>query len=109
MSDTDSNGTRNNWKDREVGALWVQKSAKGQKYMTGHISIDATTDEKHKVVIFENGGKKDEQGQVKNIKAPDFRVYLSESPQDGSSEKEESAEASVAAKSTPDTSEEVIF
>ena len=108
MSDTDSNVTRN-WKEREVGALWVQKSAKGQKYMTGHISIDAASDEKHKLVIFENSGKKDESGQVKNVKAPDFRVYLSESPQQGSSDNKEAAEASAAATSTPDTSEEVIF
>jgi len=34
---------------------------------------------------------------------------LSESPQDGSSDKQESAEASAAATSTPDSSEEVIF
>ena len=53
MSDTYNNEKRNEWKEREVGALWVQKSAKGQKYMTGHVSINPNSDNT-KVVIFEN-------------------------------------------------------
>ena len=85
------------------------EECKRSKIYDRHISIDAASDEKHKLVIFEDSGKKDESGQVKNVKAPDFRVYLSESPQQGSSDNKESAEASAAATSTPDTSEEVIF
>ena len=104
---------RNEWKEREVGALWVQKSAKGQKYMTGHVSISPNT-ENTKVVIFENSGKKDENGKVKNEKAPDFRVYLSETTQ--SSNKSETTdkassqkEATEATESVPQTEEEVLF
>ena len=85
---------RNEWKEREVGALWVQKSAKGQKYMTGHVSI--------------NSGKKDENGKVKNEKAPDFRVYLSEAS--NSSQKTNTKPSEEATKSSvPETEEEVLF
>lgn len=108
MSD---NEKRNEWKDREVGALWVQKSAKGQKYMTGHISINPKASENTKVVIFENTGKKDEQGNVKNDKAPDFRVYLSESTENRGSAQTQSKEVSkeAATASLPETEEEVLF
>ena len=98
---------RNEWKEREVGALWVQKSAKGQKYMTGHVSINPSS-ENTKVVIFENSGKKDENGKVKNEKAPDFRVYLSEasnsSQQANTKPSEEATKSSV-----PEIEEEVLF
>ena len=98
---------RNEWKEREVGALWVQKSAKGQKYMTGHISV-SPTNENTKVVIFENSGKKDENGKVKNEKAPDFRVYLSEATKSPSSPKQE-ATKEADTESVPSTDEEVLF
>jgi len=98
---------RNEWKEREVGALWVQKSAKGQKYMTGHISV-SPTNENTKVVIFENSGKKDENGKVKNEKAPDFRVYLSETTKSPSSPKQEATKEADTA-SVPSTDEEVLF
>jgi uncharacterized protein (DUF736 family) len=108
MSD---NEKRNEWKDREVGALWVQKSAKGQKYMTGHISINPKASENTKVVIFENTGKKDENGNVRNDKAPDFRVYLSESTENKGSTQTQPKEASkeAATASLPETEEEVLF
>ena len=98
---------RNEWKEREVGALWVQKSAKGQKYMTGHVSINPSS-ENTKVVIFENSGKKDENGKIKNEKAPDFRVYLSEAS--NSSQKANTKPSEEATKSSvPETEEEVLF
>ena len=96
---------RNEWKEREVGALWVQKSAKGQKYMTGHVSINPSS-ENTKVVIFENSGKKDENGKVKNDKAPDFRVYLSENT--NSSQKTQ-APKEADTTSVPETEEETAF
>ena len=105
MSDTYNNEKRNEWKEREVGALWVQKSAKGQKYMTGHVSISPNT-ENTKVVIFENSGKKDENGKVKNEKAPDFRVYLSETTQSSSKGQGTTKEETS---SVPSSEEEVLF
>tara|TARA_B100000214_G_C23964038_1_gene626806 strand:+ start:1776 stop:2111 length:336 start_codon:yes stop_codon:yes gene_type:complete len=101
---------RNEWKEREVGALWVQKSAKGQKYMTGHVSISPNT-ENTKVVIFENSGKKDENGKVKNEKAPDFRVYLSETTQSSKTSEttEKASSQKEATESVPQTEEEVLF
>jgi len=113
MSNTyNNNEKRNEWKEREVGALWVQKSARGQKYMTGHVSINPNASENTKVVIFENTGKKDENGNVRNEKAPDFRVYLSEPAEGkGSTTKPQAQEApkEAATASLPETEEEVLF
>ena len=105
MSDTYNNEKRNEWKEREVGALWVQKSAKGQKYMTGHVSINPNSDNT-KVVIFENSNKKDENGKIKNEKAPDFRVYLSENSQNHSKGQGTTKEETS---SVPSSEEEVLF
>ena len=105
MSDTYNNEKRNEWKEREVGALWVQKSAKGQKYMTGHVSINPNSDNT-KVVIFENSNKKDENGKIKNEKAPDFRVYLSENSQSPSKGQGATKEETS---SVPSSEEEVLF
>ena len=96
---------RNEWKEREVGALWVQKSAKGQKYMTGHVSINPNSDNT-KVVIFENSNKKDENGKIKNEKAPDFRIYLSENSQNSSNGQGTTKEETS---SVPSSEEEVLF
>tara|TARA_Y100000593_G_scaffold5482_3_gene10785 strand:- start:2767 stop:3084 length:318 start_codon:yes stop_codon:yes gene_type:complete len=105
MSDTYNNEKRNEWKEREVGALWVQKSAKGQKYMTGHVSISPDNGNT-KVVIFENSNKKDENGKIKNEKAPDFRVYLSENSQNTSKDQGTTKEETS---SVPSSEEEVLF
>ena len=105
MSDTYNNEKRNEWKEREVGALWVQNSAKGQKYMTGHVSINPNSDNT-KVVIFENSNKKDENGKIKNEKAPDFRVYLSENSQISSNGHGPTKEDRS---SVPSSEEEVLF
>ena len=105
MSDTYNNEKRNEWKEREVGALWVQKSAKGQKYMTGHVSINPNSDNT-KVVIFENSNKKDENGKIKNEKAPDFRIYLSENSQNSSNGQGTTKEETS---SVPSSEEEVLF
>jgi len=57
------------WKDShpEIGALWV-KEGKGQKFMSGHISLDDGKT-KHRCVIYSN--------KYKTGNAPDFRIYLS--------------------------------
>lgn len=53
---------KNEWDNREIGALWVNAKPGGDKYLTGHIN-------KEKVIVFKNKFKED------NEKAPDFRVY----------------------------------
>lgn len=75
-NNVNSNNT-SDWNDREIGAIWMKTSAKGKKYMTGQIT-NSFTGEKEPIVIFSNTSKKDEKGNVKNEKAPDFRVYKSE-------------------------------
>ena len=73
MSENSSNENSSNengsWKDThpEVGALWV-KEGKGQKFMSGHFSLDDGKT-KHRCVIYSN--------KYKTGNAPDFRVYLS--------------------------------
>ena len=58
-----SDNNKNDWSDRELGALWVNvKNGKNEKYLTGHIN-------NQKVIIFKN------QFKEENPKAPDFRVY----------------------------------
>ena len=63
MSNSESN---NDWKEREIGALWKRESS-NQKYLSGKMKVG---DEELGVVIFTNRYK--EEGS----KQPDFRVYL---------------------------------
>ena len=79
MSENNSNSNKTSeWNNREIGAIWMRTSKDGtKKYMTGQIT-DSFTGEKQKIVIFKNLSKKDENGNIKNEKAPDFRIYKSE-------------------------------
>jgi uncharacterized protein (DUF736 family) len=77
MSDSNNNPKDGGWKDREIGALWLRKSASGNKYLSGHItsSEDGDIEEsKERVIVFANKDKKSE-------KAPDYRIYRSEPKQ----------------------------
>ena len=64
-----SNDTKaNDWKKREVGALWRKESAT-QKYFSGHVKIDDYGEEKLlKVVVLKNNYKEKDNH-------PDFRIY----------------------------------
>ena len=73
--------------------------------MTGHVSINPNSDNT-KVVIFENSNKKDESGKIKNDKAPDFRIYLSENSQNSSKGQGTTKEETS---SVPSSEEEVLF
>ena len=74
---------KNDWQERELGALWAKKSNSGSQYMTGHITMKGTS-EKVPLVVFRNKNKYNEDGSVKNENAPDLRVYLSEMKEQGS-------------------------
>ena len=92
MSDTKQNENKGDWKNREVGALWLRTSAAGTKYLSGHVTLggeDELEENKERVVVFSNKDKK-------NDKAPDYRMYRSTPPQEkvaSSDEKEVSNEA----------------
>jgi uncharacterized protein (DUF736 family) len=64
-----ANQNQNEWRERELGALWKKKSDSGATRLTGKLKING---KEINVVIFPNKFKAD------NEKAPDFRVYLSE-------------------------------
>lgn len=54
-------------KQKDIGALWLNESKSGTKYMSGSIEIDGV---KHKIVVFKNNYKEQE-------KHPDYKIYLS--------------------------------
>jgi len=61
---TDTNNNNNEWKERDIGALW-KREGKNQRYLSGKLTIGGKVTN---VVIFVNKFKeKDNQ--------PDFRIY----------------------------------
>lgn len=51
-----------------MGALWLNESKSGKKYMSGVVEIG---DEKHKIVVFKNDYKEED-------KHPDYKIYASQ-------------------------------
>lgn len=69
------NNQSNDWKEREIGALW-RRSGKNQKYLSGYIRTgDEIDPQEVRLVVFTNKYKNE------NEKAPDFVVYKSEPAQ----------------------------
>ena len=69
---TDTNNNNNEWKERDIGALW-KREGKNQRYLSGKLTIDGKVTN---VVIFVNKFKeKDNQ--------PDFRIYEDRPREDG--------------------------
>lgn len=66
------NEVQNEWRKREVGALWKRESkASGKKYLSGTLKVNELGVETVlEVVVFPNINKKSE-------KSPDFVMYLS--------------------------------
>ncbi len=79
---SNQNGNDNEWKERELGALW-RRSGKNQKYLSGYIKVGDELEEKEvRLIVFTNKYKSE------NEKAPDFVIYEStpmESKQDAPS------------------------
>jgi hypothetical protein len=72
---SDNNQKQNDWKQREVGALWKKSGPKGS-YCTGYMVTDELgTKVKHRVIMFSNKEKSNE-------KSPDFVIYLSNEQSD---------------------------
>ncbi len=88
---------KNDWQERELGALWAKKSNNGSQYMTGHIELKDQAG-KVQLVVFKNKSKYNEDGTVKSENAPDLRIYLSESKE----EREKKSESPATSASTND-------
>jgi uncharacterized protein (DUF736 family) len=84
-----TNNAQNEWRNREIGALWKRESkGSGKKYLAGHVKVNELgTETVLKIVVFPNITKKNE-------KSPDFVVYVSK----------ESEASQSAAKATPQKS-----
>ena len=98
---SESNTEKNNdWKKREMGALW-RREGKQQNFLSGMIRIEDEfgMQKETKVVVFTNKGK------AKNEKAPDFVIYEDRPREDAP---DTTAQKSDDAKEVPaDDSEEV--
>ena len=103
MSDDQKN---NDWKERELGALWVKKSLTGTQYMTGHIELKDASG-KVQLVVFKNKHKYNEDGTVANDKAPDFRVFKSEEREQQKDSGQEASKETVSASASTD--EDALF
>jgi hypothetical protein len=68
---SDQTNKKNEWAEREIGALW-KKQSPTQKYLSGHFKVDDGMggEETHQVVIFMNKHKQKDNH-------PDFRIYKS--------------------------------
>lgn len=55
-------------KNQELGALWKKKSKAGMSFLSGYINDH--DGQRIDIVVFANGNKKNE-------KAPDYRLYIS--------------------------------
>ena len=66
----EQNNQKNDWKKRELGALW-RREGKNQNFLSGMIKIEDEfgMQKETKIVVFTNKGK------IKNEKAPDFIMY----------------------------------
>ena len=69
---SDQTNKKNEWAEREVGALWKKQSST-QRYLSGHIRMDDGMggEETLQLIIFAN-----KQKQKDNH--PDFRIYKSQ-------------------------------
>jgi uncharacterized protein (DUF736 family) len=76
---SDESKVKNDWEDRELGALWVHTKPDGTKYLTGSVN-------KEKIIIFKNKYKEE------NERAPDFRVYKQKAMEQDSEQKAEALE-----------------
>tara|TARA_B100001123_G_C14407023_1_gene669197 strand:- start:1 stop:339 length:339 start_codon:yes stop_codon:yes gene_type:complete len=68
---SDKQNQKNEWAEREVGALWLKQSP-NQKYFSGHVRMEDEFGEEKtlQVVIFRNKNKQKDNH-------PDFRIYKS--------------------------------
>ena len=76
MTNTNTNTAKqNDWKERELGAMWTRVSSSGNKYLSGVLTFksDIKAGQPVQIVSYSNKDKKSDS-------QPDFRVYVSDSP-----------------------------
>jgi hypothetical protein len=78
---TNTETKKNEWRDRELGALWMNKG-QNKDYMSGHCSIN---DEKVDLVVFKNANKTSDR-------APDYVIYKSRPKKDAAPTPENSVD-----------------
>lgn len=54
--------------ENNIGALWLNESKKGAKYMSGMVEVNGV---KQKIVVFKNKYKEED-------KHPDYRIFASQ-------------------------------
>ena len=69
MSNTKEDTQNNEWKERELGALWIKNGRSGD-FFSGHISHTTIDGKRLEVVGFRNKNKTSER-------APDYILYKS--------------------------------
>ena len=77
---TNTETKKNEWRDRELGALWLNKG-QNKDYLSGHCSIN---DKKIELVVFKNTNKTSDR-------APDYVIYKSR-PKNGAPAEEKATE-----------------
>ena len=104
---SDQTNKKNEWAEREVGALW-KKQSPTQKYLSGHIRVDDGMggEETLQVVIFNNKHKNKDNH-------PDFRIYKSlpqtQSTTSGQAAPSSEEETAVVASGVQEVSEEDVL
>ena len=81
---TENNTKKSEWRERELGALWIKQGNSSKDYMTGHCSVN---DEKISVVVFKNNNKSSDR-------APDY-VFYKHKPREEEGAPSASSSASV--------------
>ena len=90
-----SNESKGNWSNRELGALWLRQG-KNQKYLTGYIESDDFGSEKKRIIVFKKRDKPTDR-------APDYVIYESEEYKgEKSSESTQSKQSSSQSKEEAD-------
>ena len=81
---TENNTKKSEWRERELGALWIKQGNSSKDYMTGHCSVN---DEKVSVVVFKNSNKTSDR-------APDYVIYKNKPREDSATTENTSSNSS---------------
>ena len=81
---SENNTKKSQWRERELGALWIKQGNSSKDYMTGHCSVN---DEKVSVVVFKNSNKTSDR-------APDYVIYKNKPREDSATTENTSSNSS---------------
>lgn len=95
-TNTQADTQNNEWKERELGALWVKNGRSGD-FLSGHCSVDG---QRVEMVVFRNKNKTSD-------KAPDYILYKSKPMEGNSFVKKTPIQNANASSASEDESDEV--